>query len=116
MTKTTREQFELFETEALFWLDRFGLTEWETFIVHEDCQDSGTLADCGWRITGRQARIRFNLKIIKSTSWEHIARAAFHEVCELMLSDTTDMLWRGHSEAVVERETHRIIRRLENAV
>ena len=118
--KITQKQFKLFKAEALKWINRFGLKDWQVHFLFE-------------KLRGNRAEIRYECGsgiavFVLNTEWEEmddswvtdavIRKAGFHEVCELLLGRLVDMADRRHdtTEAGVEEEKHRIIRMLENTV
>ena len=112
--KTTKKDFAYFKSRCQYWLDYFKISEWAISFSHEDFGDS-----YAWTSTLPTAKdVRIGLAInhkIKST-FKDIDRLAFHEVCELMLSDLS---WYGSeyfSQGIINEETHRIINRLENTI
>ena len=113
---TTPDQFAIFQEEAALWLDRFGLKEWQVFILHENLEDVGILAQCHWKTPSRQAKLILNTKVDVAPSDNKVRVAAFHEVCELLLSQTTEVLEEIRPWTWYNAEIHRIIRTLENAV
>lgn len=86
-------------------------------VVHEDAEDGDALAwyFCGF--SGKVARIGL------AQDWsddavndKEVAKAAFHEVCELLLTKLAAKAYFTFAECVVEEEIHHIIRILENSV
>ena len=88
--KTTKVDFKVFKVEVEYWIDRFSLREWKVFYKHEKSKKlSNVLA---WIATDWKGR---SCSIGLSPNWSphdivsdfEICRSAFHEVCELLLSD-----------------------------
>ena len=117
--KLTQKHFEIFKKECLKWIDFFGLVQWQIHFTFKSLEN--------------RAQIAFNCvsgcaTIILSSKWEenskdfindyNIRKAAFHEVCELLLGRLNDMVSQryGLNEGDVDEEIHRIIRTLENKV
>lgn len=117
---TTTEHFDIFQKEALKWLDFFGLKGWDVHFSHR-------------KLNGDRARIIFNgvgrvATIFLNTHWteedgilftdKDIRKSAFHEVCELLLGRLNQMAsQRFNLDALdIEEEIHQIIRTLENVV
>ena len=110
--KLTNDDFETFKKECEFWIDFFGLSDWK--VIYEFKRINDAFACCYSDSIGRCATISLN-------NGEHeyitdIKKAAFHEVCELMLSDMHAYLSDFYSEGVCQQQTHYIIRKLENSV
>lgn len=114
--RTTKKQFRLFEREARKWLDKLGLKAWFVDMAHTDLEDGCTVACCSWKSTNRCATLLFNLKMDENPTDAVIRRFALHECLELLLSDCTNVMWRASCNDIVERETHAVIRSLENVL
>ena len=114
--RTTKKQFALFEKECRKWLDKLGLKGWCVEVLHADIESGSTVGQCAWHSTNRCATILFNRRLEDSPSAAAIKRFALHECLELMLSGCTDLLWDAAPRGVVERETHMVIRTLENVL
>ena len=119
MYKTTAQDFAVFKDEALYWLERFGLKSYRVGILHQALDSDRGLARCYWNTDGsRWAHIVLNTKV----NWDltpdlmEIPRAAFHEVCELLLSQVTTVLREERSETTVDDLTHALIITLETAI
>lgn len=116
--KVTTAQFELFKKECLKWRDFFGLKDWELYFDHRALKNI-----CGqvvYNAVGCVATISL------TTNWdelgvcddESVCRAAFHEICEILLCRLelmAEQRW-NLAELDVREEAHRIIRTLENSV
>lgn len=117
---TTMRDFELFQKEATYFLDFFGLKDWQVLFEHIEIDSR---AHCRFHTQGKQAVLALGKE------WEEndpvtaftIKRSAFHETMELLLADMrsvamdTQMGWQAKHEAL-ERTSHAIIRRLENVI
>ncbi len=107
-------------TEALFWIEYFGLLGWNVEFSHDEHQDDSR-ASCGWKITGRIINLNLNRVWERRPDKirnEEIKRCAFHEVCELLLS-RIGMMGKGrisNNNDLVDEEIHNIIRTLENTI
>ena len=115
--ETTKKDFELFKKEFLKWINFFGLLNWRLFFYHEKTdEDSFAIITC--ETENRVAGVTLN-KIFPAEDYfpENIKMVAFHEVCELLLSDISDLAKsRFINETDIDTEIHRIIRTLENTV
>lgn len=114
--ETTPEQFAAFKDECEYWIDRMGLKSWWVDIEHVDLEDESVTARCLWKSQARRASLRLNTKSNENASESAIRRAAFHEVCELMLSPISDGLYEAWGDRRVDTETHIIIHMLENTL
>lgn len=112
--RTTKKQFRLFEKECRKWLDKLGLKDWFVEVHHADLEHGGTIGRCEWHSTNRCATLLFNLKLDENPSDWVIRRFALHECLELLLSGCTGEMWKAAPNDIVERETHKVIRTLEN--
>ncbi|KKL20187.1 hypothetical protein LCGC14_2457950, partial [marine sediment metagenome] len=52
--KTTKKHYELFKSEANFWLKYFGLSEWDVKFCHVKLE-GGSKARCTYNLVGRAA-------------------------------------------------------------
>lgn len=111
--------YPLFEQEAKYWIDYFGLKQWE--VIFTNLEDRENRATIGWKVVGRIAKINL------ATDWEEgteivtpetVKKAAFHEICELLLS-RLGMMAEGricNNKDNTTEETHAIIRTIENTI
>ena len=98
--KTTRKHFEIFKKECEYWIDKFGLKDWDIAFEHKS---GDNLASARWDIHARWCIIKL------ATDWEHIKptdyelkSTAYHEVVELLLADMYTMAgWRYLRERIV---------------
>lgn len=115
MKKTTKKQFEIFKKECKRWITFFGLTEWRIYYYHEDIGDN--FGERRADISAMNASIVLNTNFPdEEISKQDIKKTAFHEICELMLSEESACLQAILSQSEVSRINHTIIRRLENSV
>jgi hypothetical protein len=105
-----------------FWVDYFGLKDWDLDQVHLDEED-GSHASC--RSVWRQKVAAISLTkscetILEDTQKNRqatIRRAAFHEVCELLLAEVRRAAEdRFVTEDQIESAIHGVISRLTNTV
>ena len=111
---TTKSQFRLFEEECQSWADKLGLKDWCVFTRHEDLCAENTLAQCQWLTGQRIANLVLNTTVSTPKSDFEVRRAALHECLELLLICCTEAMRKGVPEDVVDTETHKVIRVLEN--
>jgi hypothetical protein len=113
--ETSEKQYEKFCDETKYWLHKFNLLNYETFIRHDELED--------------RAQITFNGEdgiaiITLSSAWMNIeptdlqiAKTAFHEVMELLLGNMTwGLLDQNKSESHVNAKVHSVIRTFENTI
>ena len=108
--------FEIFNTEVDYWVNYFGLLEWE---VHTEFEDDQSLL--GWCSTQQESRIcviGLNKTWNEEPTEYRVKQIAFHETCELLLSELRMATYeRFHmDENHIDRVTHSVIRRLENTI
>jgi len=116
MAKTSKKDFESFQTEAGDWIETFGLKSWDVIFTHKEDKDS--LASCIAESASRFAILNLSTSNFTETEVrsESVRKAAFHEVCELLMWEITTLLRVFFSEDVVNKKTHEVIVTLENAV
>lgn len=113
--KTNKTQFQIFKKACARWIDFFGLKDWSVYYRHE--YDEKNMASIVYNLQGKAATIylstEWNIRVTKKL----IRRAAFHEICELMLAR---LVICSRSRFVTDDEiaeaVHGIVRRLENTV
>jgi hypothetical protein len=119
--KTTAKHFALFKKQCQKWLDVFGLKGWESYYIHDDLSKVEGLnkeeAAVAYIATARNATFFLNTKWETPVTDKAITRAAFHEVCELLLGKLNDL---ARARFVMEHEldeaNHAVIRTLENVL
>lgn len=117
--KTTKEDFELFKSDCLHWIEFFGLQDWMVSFLHE--KDGEALAWVNVDYDNSTATISFNKDWIDNKVFykeEEIRMIAFHEVSELLISEL-DTLAReryGVTEDRLLKARHKFIHRMENSV
>ena len=112
------DDFALFKSECLRWIEFFGLTSWKIDFVHEKLRNEA-FAEC--RVDGicdRYCVLALNAEISDhDRSYFDPAKTAFHEVLELLLWPLESC---GRDRFVnpddFVRERHALIRTLENTV
>jgi len=109
---TTARHFELFKKEVQFWIDKWGLHEWEARFLHDSREND--LAALSFNVCGRVATF------ILATEWDvpvtnfQVKVCGKHEAIELLLAE-----YHGISRARFSTEDeflashHALIRRLE---
>lgn len=116
--KLPDKDFEVFQAEALRWIEAFGLKDWEVGFSFDDqnpdCRATCSCSDLGSRI----CCLGLTRTWPSRPTTADLQRCAFHEVLELLLMPMRlklqDIL--EVSTPLLDKETHRIIRILENVV
>ena len=115
--KTTKRHFNVFCAEVIKFIDIFGLMGWEVNFEHRLYLNNAQ-AVC---ITDQEGRtctmaLATDWIALKPTDLE-VRKAAFHEVCELLLSRlNTFAKYRFVRESQIDEESHNLIRILERVV
>ena len=113
--KLTSKDFEYFKDRCHFWIERFGMIDWQVHYEMGDIEDNR--GRCLAHYKGRVATIALtdNLDCRRKELHENLDRTAFHEVMELFLSPleccARSRIW---DDDIYDRENHAIIRTLEN--
>jgi len=115
---TTTQHFEIFRKEARKWIDWFSLHEWAIGFQHGGTVDPDVYAECWTKAIGRTALLVLGADWGKNKVTKvQVQRSAFHECAELWLRNLNDIAERRtFDENEAEKETHRLIRLLENRV
>ncbi len=118
---TTEEDMDTFKYHVRIFIVLFGLYDWEVDFRHE--LSEGNKATSCWH-TG----VGKNVTITLSTDWgstevteDALRKVAFHEVMEILMGDMwnvaiVDDLTQQARKLQLDREHHRLIRRMENCV
>jgi len=111
----TTKHFEKYKKYVEEYLLLLGLKGWE--VVYRFEKDDDALGSISYNSNGRVCIFYL------STSWNtppcdsHIKRTAFHECLELLLQEIRRFCYaRNFNEEDLEKETHTVIRALENLV
>lgn len=118
MYETDDKQFDFFRSEFIKWAKLLGLVSWEFCFFNGMLEDKDAQA---FIIDYQEDRLA---KVYYSSSWsieptlKDISKVAFHEACEVFLSDIESLLdpENKDEEEEIRREIHKIIRTLENIV
>lgn len=114
---TLSHHFDIFQDEVKKWVKIFGLFGWETYFTHKEIENQ---AEVYFIISARSATFVLGTKWIGLEPTEcRVRKAAFHEVCELLLGKFS--VWattedRRVMAIEVAEEVHNIIRILEKVV
>ena len=114
MKKTTAAHFALFKKEVQFWIDKWGLHQWETLFKHEPFNDDR--AGIGHNLCGRSATFFLSMEWgdVTPPTDAAIKATAKHEAIELLLAEVYTM---AKSRFVTDDELlaahHALVRRLE---
>lgn len=117
-TKLSQKDFEVFQAEALKWIEVFGLKDWEILFSfndeNPDCRATCTTTDLIARICSLGLTLTWRHK----PTPQELKMCAFHEVLELLLMPLRLRLQDipEVSTTLLDKEVHRIIRILENSI
>ena len=111
--KTTKEDFELFKEECEYWLDEFGLKDYETFKWHSD--EAKQRGACTIDVSGKIGELYlFKDWQDSPRNKKEISKTAFHETCELLIGELVSYANdRFTTEDQIIAASHRIIRVME---
>lgn len=120
MVELTENDFNIFKSEAEYWLNQFGLKDWRVDYAFEKL-DEENRAECRYHWHGKTACLALNKWPSDSLSQGQIEESAFHEVCELLLIEMRRIALDEHipfeeREGLTDCACHSVIRRLENSV
>lgn len=119
MKQLTEVDFAVFKAEAKKWIDTFGLKDWGVTFDFSPLENS--YAECFVNWHSKAAIITLGQFPRRDITQEDIKRAAFHEACELLLSDMEftaldEDVPHGERKVLTEVARHAVIRRLENSI
>jgi hypothetical protein len=105
----------LFRKEVERWIDAFGLGDWRVDVSitkRDENDDPNAVAYCTYLYEGRAAMIGLFDDCVDDD--DAVMKAAFHEVCELLLAEMSYHAYnRSFNEDVFISARHGVIRRLE---
>jgi len=116
--------YELFKKEAEYWLEKFGLTDWNVNFSHEDLNRPDRWSQVSYNWIGREVTISLNTQIDdkeipkeRTKLEKEIRKSAFHEIMHLVLADL-EICARSREFNVDTLETilHACIHRLEKVL
>ena len=123
MNKTTAKDFKVFKKEALYWIDKLHLREWDIEFFHRENRNSDLANSLAWNVCASTAK---GARIGLSKDWgdvkptrNQVAKTAFHEIIEILLGDLYyEATWDAcpSQTDTFERIRHAIVRRLEWAL
>lgn len=119
MRQLTESDFAIFKAEVEKWIALFGLKDWAVTFDFSPLENSRAECCVNWH--AKAALITLGQFPRGEVTQDDVRRSAFHEVCELLL---TDMEFTALDEAIpyderkvlTEVARHGVIRRLENSV
>ena len=117
--KTSKQDFECFRSEVGKWIEIFGLKDWDVSVLHRLCDEDDYTAWVTFGSFGTQiANIHLNKKCDSVVTRDEIRRAAFHEVCHVLLYKLCYYVENrfGVQKSLFEQETHSLITTLENVL
>ncbi len=114
----TAEHFKIFKLECEYWIEEFGLREWDIYFSYKDVEGND-IAYLNWDTESRWAVINLCSENWKNHSggvneWE-VRKCAYHEIAELLLAKFCDLAeGRYSNKEELQAERHAIIQRLTN--
>jgi hypothetical protein len=116
--KLTETHFKKFKKHFHYWIDFFGLKDWElafSFDKAENADGDDARASVHYDGTSKIVIICLNKEFVGSEPTEYnLARCAYHEVLELLLGKLNFYMRNKCTEDEIEEEIHRVIRIFEN--
>ena len=118
--KTTKKHFEIFKKEAEYWIQKFGLLDWNIYFSW-GVEDGTNKAEVCSNASAMNATIYLtkNWTAEEPLCEKEIRENAFHEICHVLLAPMNNFrgnedsdLARGYREGAV----HGVIQRLLNTV
>ncbi len=110
-----KKQIKFFNKYVKYYQKKLNLLNWDIHILSQD--KPGARASAYWTFYNKTCSICWSESWIeKNPSKKEIKKVAFHEICEIFLSEITDKLNRYYSENITEGIIHNIIRTLENTL
>lgn len=119
MRQLTEGDFALFKAEAEKWIALFGLKDWAVTFDFSPLENSRAECCVNWH--AKAALITLGQFPRGEVTQDDVRRFAFHEVCELLLSDMeftalNEEIPHAERKLMTEVARHAVIRRLENSV
>lgn len=119
MQQLTEKDFTIFKEEAQKWIDTFGLKDWEVTFDFSPLENSSAECRVNWH--AKAALLTLGQFPRWEVTQDDVRRSAFHEVCELLLSDMeftalNDEILHAERKLLTEVARHAVIRRLENSI
>jgi hypothetical protein len=114
---TSKQDFDFFVKECIKWRNVLNLGDWDIVYYHEtyDIKEK-TRASTDDSPEDRCAAIYFDPIWDEQPTKYLLSRTAFHEICEVRLSDIRNMTNTEYSTEQKNTEFHKIIVLLENIV
>lgn len=116
MARTTKQHYELFKKECLYWMDRFQLNDYEVYFEQKEMPDSlarSIIRDQGTVLFSLASEMNdFGDGLIKQ-----IKDSAKHEVVHCLLGRYTIMAEQRYTrEEELTNELEHLIRKLVNII
>lgn len=119
MQQLTEDDFAIFKAEAEKWIALFGLKDWNVTFDFSPLENSSAECLVNWH--AKAGLITLGQFPRGEVTQDDVRRSAFHEVCELLLSDMeftalNEEIPHAERKTMTEVARHAVIRRLENSV
>lgn len=112
---TSKRDFDLFVKECIRWRNVLNLRDWDIVYYHETYDVKGKFRACTTDFPDdRCAAIYLDPVWDEKPTKYLLSRTAFHEICEVRLSDIRKMTNTEYSTEQKNTEFHKIIVLLEN--
>ena len=110
---TTEKDFEIFKVEAMYWIKKLGMVDWEWFFQWDETEDR---ANVSYEISDMMAIVTFskNWTDLEPTPYQ-VRKCAYHEIQKVFLGTVaTYAVNRQISAEALQNIMHRMIRTMEN--
>jgi hypothetical protein len=117
MSKTTKEDFELFKKSATKWQNALSLTNWSLYFDHKSEDMRDRYACVYWDMGAHLATIVFtkDWDDLRAKTEKEIEKVALHEVLHLVTANLmAEAEARYTSSSSIDIAEHEIIRRFEH--
>ena len=109
-----KKELDIFKNEVRKWATNLGLKDWG-ISVEMDELESDRVAECQYENHNRYAIITID-SAIEKPSRKSLELTAIHETLELVMADIREALCAFYNAEMVDKQVHRVIRTLENAL
>jgi hypothetical protein len=112
----TKEDYEKFKNEFMYWIDTYGLKGWEIHFLFDEDKENDYRAMVSRDLEGRLAIVSLTKKWKGCQPIDYnVRKCAYHEAGELLLSKINDLCRsRTVMAEQITEEIHNIIRTLES--
>jgi hypothetical protein len=113
----SEDLFRYFQARCKYWINHFGLHDWDVIYLCEDTEGPDGL--CGCDYSQKYARIVLSNSIEFDTEdyRSEVDHIAFHEICELLLAEIRLVACERYTTPLmIDHACHGVISRLTNSI